>query len=241
MSPDHYRSIAPLYDRIVSPLLEPVRRDIAAYIRFKRHRRIIDVCCGTGAQLRQLEAPGLELCGIDNSLAMLEQARTTSPDTIAYHLLDAQQEAFAPGTFDCAIVSFALHEKHPGAALAVYANSRRMVRPGGSLIIADFSRPPASMAGMFLGRLAIPLVERLAGRDHYRAYRQWMEHGALEGFLGDQGVSSDIICRPFRRCVLCCSVAVEAGGLSLKSSLALLNQTLTTNISYSDGQRHGPS
>ncbi|SHI08396.1 class I SAM-dependent methyltransferase [Desulfofustis glycolicus] len=223
---DHYRSIAPLYDRVVSPLLQPVRRDIAAYIRFKGYRRVIDVCCGTGDQLRLLDAPGMELCGIDNSLAMLEQAQKSSSETISYHLLDSEQATFAPGTFDCAIVSFSLHEKHPTAALAVYANSRRMVRPGGSLILADFSRPSATPGGILYGRIAIPLVERLAGRDHYAGYRLWMKHGALEGFLDSRQVASDIICQPFGRSVLCCAVAVTAGGLSLSNSLALLSHAL---------------
>ena len=241
MFPDHYRSIAPLYDRVVSPRLQTVRRDIAAYIRFKGHRRIIDVCCGTGDQLRLLEAPGLELCGIDNSLAMLEQAQKKGPKTISYHLLDAEQAPFAPGSFDCAIVSFSLHEKHPGAALAIYANSRRLVRPGGSLVIADFSRPPATPAGILYGRIAIPLVERLAGRDHFAGYRSWMKHGALEGFLNSRQVSSDIICQPFGRSVLCCAVTVTAGGLSLDSSLALLNYTLNAGTPLANGHRHGPS
>ncbi len=241
MPPDHYRSIAPLYDRIVSPLLQPVRRDIGAYIRFKGYRRIIDVCCGTGDQLRLLEAPDVELWGIDNSLAMLEQAQKRGPETISYHLLDAEQAPFAPGTFDCAIISFSLHEKHPGAALNVYANSRRMVRPGGSLIIADFSRPPATPTGILYGRIVIPFIERLAGRDHWAGYRAWMKHGALEGFLTSRQVASDIICRPFGRCVLCCAITVTAGGLSLDSSLALLNYTLNAGIPPANGPNHGPS
>lgn len=228
MNSDPYHSIAPFYDRLVSPLLHPLRRDIATYIRFRGYRKVIDVCCGTGAQLRLLDAPGMQLSGIDNSLAMLEQAKRKSPDSIEFHLLDAEQTSFAPGTFDCAIISFSLHEKHPGAALAVFTHSRQMVRPGGSLILSDFSRVPATVSGFLYGRLMIPMVERLAGALHYRMYRQWLGQGALEGLLSRQGGASDVICRPFARCVLCCAMDIEATGLSLENGLALLNRAITS-------------
>jgi len=68
-----------------------------------------------------------------------------------------------------------------------------------------------------------------------------MKHGALEGFLNSRQVSSDIICQPFGRSVLCCAVTVTAGGLSLDSSLALLNYPLNAGAPLANGHRHGPS
>lgn len=226
MESDQYGSIAPFYDPIISPILRALRHDIATYIRFRKHRRILDVCCGTGSQLQMLAAPGMQLSGIDNSLAMLEQAQRKSAKDIKFHLLDVEQSVLAHANFDCAILSFALHEKHPGARQAVYANTLAMVRPGGSLVIADFSRVPKTVTGFIYGRIAVPFVERLAGKHHYQMYAQWMAEGALEGFLNRQGVASDIICRPFKRSVLCCAVDVPTPGLSLQNSLVLLNQSM---------------
>jgi demethylmenaquinone methyltransferase/2-methoxy-6-polyprenyl-1,4-benzoquinol methylase len=240
MTADPYRAIAPLYDRVLSPLLRTIRRDIATYIGYRRFHSVIDICCGTGEQLRLLVGQERTLCGIDNSLAMLAQAKQHGPETIEYHLLDAEQTTFSTNTFDCAIISFALHEKHPAAARAVYKNAWRLVRPGGAIVLADFSQVPTGLKGFVYGRLAIPLVERLAGRDHYRNYRLWMENGALESFIGGQSSGADVISRPFSQCCLCCAVDVTAAGLSLNNSLVLLDRALAdqriTRMERSDGR-----
>ncbi len=239
MNADLYQSIAPLYDTVVSPLLRSVRRDIATYIRFKQYRSIIDVCCGTGEQLRLLDGPDTRLVGIDSSLAMLAQAQQRSADSITFHLLDAEQSFLEGELYDCAIISFALHEKHAAAALNVFQNARRMVRPGGSLIIADFSGAASGAKGFLIGRIAIPLVERLAGKAHYHHYRRWLAGGGLEGFLTIQRAASDIICRPFGRTVLCCAVGITGPELPWETGLALLHRTLDQQNLSSSGDRHG--
>ncbi len=147
MSTDAYRSSAVIYNYCISPLLQSIRRDIRTYIHYKGYRQIIDVCCGTGDQLQLLEGPGMSLWGIDNSLAMLEQAGRNCSDTVNLHLLDAEQDIVNPGFFDCAIISFGLHEKHPTVADTIFKNCRRTIRQGGTLVLTDYAKAPSALTG----------------------------------------------------------------------------------------------
>jgi len=226
MSTDEYRSSALFYDYCISPLLKGVRRDIRTYINYKGYKRVIDFCCGTGDQLRLLDRPGMSLCGIDNSLAMLEQARRNCSNTVDLHLLDAEHDRIGSDSFDCAIISFSLHEKHPAVADTIFKNSRKIIRQGGSLILADYATIPSTFPGKAYGSFLIPFIERLAGTTHNEHYRGWMQQGALEGFLGKQHSGCEIISRPFARAALCCAISIDDDIRSKISSYDLLNQAL---------------
>jgi demethylmenaquinone methyltransferase/2-methoxy-6-polyprenyl-1,4-benzoquinol methylase len=226
MSVDNYQTTAAIYARCIPHILKQLRRDIQTFVNFKKYRNVIDICCGTGDQLVLLDGPGMHLCGIDNSVAMLEAARHNCPDPIELHLLDAEQESFAAGSFDCAILSLSLHEKHPTAAQTIYGNSLKLIRQGGSLIIADFCQVPSSLGGSMVGSFLIPIVERIAGRNHYQNYLKWLEQGALEGFLARQQASCEIISRRYQNTVLCCAIEIDAESRLKEKSYALLNQTL---------------
>lgn len=226
MSKDDYQSKAAIYNGCIPYMLRHLRHDIQTFINFKKYRNIIDICCGTGDQLTLLNGPGMNLCGIDNSVAMLETARRNCPAAIELHLLDAEQESFAPGSFDCAIISMSLHENHPGSAQTVYDNGVKLIRQGGSLIIADFSQVPTSFNGSLVGSFLIPIIERIAGKNHYQNYLKWLEHGGLEGFLARQQVSCEIISRRFQNTLLCCVIEIDEDSRLKEESYALLNQTL---------------
>lgn len=228
MSKDEYQSKVGIYRGCVSYMLRHLRHDIQTYINFKKYRAVIDICCGTGDQLTILNGPGMSLCGIDNSVAMLETARRNCPEPIELHLLDAEQESFAPGSFDCAIISMSLHEKHPTVAQTVYNNSVRLVRQGGALVIADFTQVPTSFNSSLVGLFLIPIIERIAGKNHYQNYLKWQDIGGLEGFLARQKISGEIISRRFQNTVLCCAIKIDEESRLKEKSYALLNQTLET-------------
>jgi len=226
MNSDEYQFSAVIYDHCISPLLKGVRQDIRTYINYKGYKRIIDFCCGTGAQLRLLDSPEMTLCGIDNSLSMLEQARSKCSRNIELHLLDAEHDKIGRESFDCAIISFGLHEKHPAVADSVFKNCRKTIRQGGSLILADYSDLPSSFQGKAWGAFMIPLIERLAGTIHHEYYQAWMQQGGLEGFLEKQQAGCEIISRPFGNAVLCCAINIDDEARSKHTSYALLNRTL---------------
>ena len=220
---DDYRFSASLYNFLFSRPLGHLRRDIRTYIFHRQFSRVLDMCCGTGEQLCMLDKPGMQLAGIDNSLAMLEQAKRLCPDHTELHYLDAEKDTFSDGSFDCAIVSLALHEKPEEAALSVYKNARNLVREKGSVIVADFSPPPETPSGFLIGKVLIPIIERCAGKDHYTHYTSWLGKGGLEGFLSRQKDSADIISQPLSGTILCCAVTKIESSITSRDSFGLLD------------------
>lgn len=227
MTIDEYGLMATLYDHCLTPLLKGFRTDIRTVIQHRGHRRILDICCGTGDQLRILEPGTEELVGIDNSEAMLARARKKCAEDTALYMTDATQLDFSTGHFDCAILSFALHDKHPTQRDLIFSNAKKVVAQGGSLIVTDYSKAPSGAKGFLLGDFLIPVVERLAGKDHYRNYLSWQQGGGIETFLQQRSDRVDVISRRFGGSVFCCAVSVDDDLKAYQKHLALLNKSLS--------------
>jgi demethylmenaquinone methyltransferase/2-methoxy-6-polyprenyl-1,4-benzoquinol methylase len=227
MTIDEYSFTANLYDHCLTPLLKSFRTDIKTVVQHRGHRRILDICCGTGDQLRLLESGAEELVGIDNSAAMLARARKKCGEHTALHLTDATQLEFPAGYFDCAILSFALHDKHPTQRDLIFSNAKKVVSQGGSLIVTDYGNTPVGVKGFLLGDFLIPVVERLAGRDHYLNYLSWQRDGGIETFLQQRNDTIRIISRRFGGSVFCCVVSVDDDLKTYQKHLALLNKSLS--------------
>ncbi len=223
---DEYKSTASFYDRCLTPLLRELRTDVRTYVHHRGYRRIIDICCGTGDQLKLLEDGAVELVGVDNSISMLARARRNCSDAVSLHLADAGQVEFPAHHFDCGIISFSLHEKHESSRDIIYTNSRRLIRQGGSLIVCDYSAAPSGAKGHLLANFLIPIIERCAGKAHYRNYLSWMRRGGLEKFLQDRDQSIHIISQRFGDTVLCCAVSIDDEARAFQKQIALLNQGL---------------
>jgi demethylmenaquinone methyltransferase/2-methoxy-6-polyprenyl-1,4-benzoquinol methylase len=95
-----------------------------------------DVACGTGALTRELEAtaPGALVVGFDFSQEMLKRAghgRFAAGDAIQLPLADA--------SVDVVTIAFGLRNlPEPGQGLLEF---RRVLRPGGRLVVCEFSTP----------------------------------------------------------------------------------------------------
>lgn len=225
MNIDEYQGTASFYNRYISPFLKQMREDIRTFIYHRRYTRIIDICCGTGDQLQMLEGPDMELVGVDNSISMLEQARRNCSADVQLHLLDAEQHRFSAGEFDCAIISFGLHEKHPASRKTIFDNTRRLLRQGGAYIIADYSGAASGLRGFLVAGFLVPVIERCAGKVHYQHYLSWSKQGGLEGFLGRRNEAADIISQPFGGAVTCCAITIDDEARTYNKQIALLNKT----------------
>jgi demethylmenaquinone methyltransferase/2-methoxy-6-polyprenyl-1,4-benzoquinol methylase len=124
--------------------------------------RVLDVATGTGAVSRVavgLVGPAGFVVGIDPSPGMLaEQARRPSPAHLVRGL--AESLPFAADTFDFVTMGYAL--RHVPDLVATFREYRRVLRPGGRLLVLDFYRARhAAVRG--LGRLYLGvLVPRMA-------------------------------------------------------------------------------
>ncbi len=129
--------------------------DVAALRSVKtregRPPRVLDVACGTGIFLSQLLGllPDLEAYGIDASADMLAQARArlyglpqVRLERVEVGTGERAHLPYAPGTFDLITCTNALHDIPDPVGTLV--GLRRLLAPGGQLVLEDFARrePP---------------------------------------------------------------------------------------------------
>ena len=143
----------------------------------------LDVCCGTGSQLRG-HAPDLVVCGLDKSAGLVRYAAARAPG-LPFVCGDAARLPFKDGAFRAVSVSFGLHDKSPDLRRAMMAEARRVLASGGRFIAVDFENPWSFKSKV--GALAVRAVERLAGGEHYRNGRDFLKRGGLRAFLRESG------------------------------------------------------
>jgi SAM-dependent methyltransferase len=165
------------YDATIGRALRGVRREAADLIRERDLFPVLDLCCGTGAQLRLL--PGGVRVGLDLDGNMLRHAQKHGPEAL-FLRADAGRIPLRSGSFICVLVAYALHEKTADMRRRMLGEVRRILKPGGSLLLIDFDPPwnPASR----LGRLFTFSIERFAGKEHFENGQAFLRQGGLTGF-----------------------------------------------------------
>jgi len=110
-------------------------------------QRALDVASGTGdlgaGLARQVGSSGLAVL-TDINREMLSRGRDRLLDrgiagNVAFVIADAERLPFPDRTFDCVTIGFGLRNVTDKAA--ALASMRRVLRPGGRLLVLEFSRP----------------------------------------------------------------------------------------------------
>lgn len=130
--------------------------------------RILDMAAGTGTSSLPLVRAGAHVVAADFSPGMLEVGRVRHggvPD-LEFVEADATVMPFPNETFDAATISFGLRNVvDPSAALAEFL---RVLKPGGRLIITEFSTPPHPLVRavyrLYLTRI-LPLLSLLTSSN----------------------------------------------------------------------------
>jgi demethylmenaquinone methyltransferase/2-methoxy-6-polyprenyl-1,4-benzoquinol methylase len=158
-------------------------------------QRILDLAGGTG-DLTRLLAPRTGQQGTvvlsDINRSMLQTGRGRLLDSgitgnVAYLQADAQQLPFADSSFDCILMAFGL--RNVTDKQRALASMYRVLRPGGRLLILEFSRPAALLrpAYDFYSFNVLPRLGRMIAKDE-ASYRYLAEsirmHPDQETLLG---------------------------------------------------------
>jgi ubiquinone/menaquinone biosynthesis C-methylase UbiE len=166
------------YDRQMQWWDRKVFGDTRAWICSQAIGEVLEVAIGTGLNL-ELYPDDVRLTGIDFSPAMLEQARERARQLgrkVDLSEGDAHALAFPDNSFDTVVCTFSLCAI-PDDRQAV-AEMRRVLRPGGRLLLADHVASSAGWARAIqwlLERVTIPI-----GEEHFR--RRPIELVRAQGF-----------------------------------------------------------
>lgn len=123
----------------------------------------LDVGCGTGAVLELLHAryPSKHLTGLDLTPGMIDVARAKQLDNVSFVVGDAETLPFEPRSFDAVLCSNSFHHyPHPERFFAEVA---RVLRPGGRLVLRDYTSN--DVAVWLMNNIELPLARLLGHGD----------------------------------------------------------------------------
>jgi demethylmenaquinone methyltransferase/2-methoxy-6-polyprenyl-1,4-benzoquinol methylase len=130
--------------------------------------RVLDLAAGTGTSSLSFTATGADCVACDFSLGMLRagRSRLTGREQRGGRLAlvagDALRLPFRDGAFDAVTISFGLRNvASPGAALA---EMRRVTRPGGRLVVCEFSTITLAPLDMLYRRYLLNVLPAIARR-----------------------------------------------------------------------------
>ena len=193
---DMFSQIAPRYDLLNHLLSFNIDRTWRArvarrvsHILQRPDARVLDLCCGTGDLMLALqERSPARILGSDFCHPMLVSAASKSGNRAPLFEADALHLPLADGALDLVTMAFGFRN------LANYekglAELRRVVRPGGTIAILEFSQPPnAALAAAygFYSRNILPrLGAAISGSNN--AYEYLPE--SVRKFPGAEGLAN---------------------------------------------------
>ncbi|MFT4234202.1 MAG: bifunctional demethylmenaquinone methyltransferase/2-methoxy-6-polyprenyl-1,4-benzoquinol methylase UbiE [Microbacterium sp.] len=162
----------------------------------KPGEHILDLACGTGSSTASLARSGARVTGADFSPGMLAEARRRHGDirNIEWVQADATALPFDDDAFDAVTMSYGLRNvNRPKTAIAELL---RVTKPGGRMVINEFSTPPSrAVKGFyrFYNGQVLPRVARVFGSNP-EAYdylnesiRDWPDQRTLAGWIREAG------------------------------------------------------
>jgi SAM-dependent methyltransferase len=144
------------------------------------HGRVLDLGCAFGFTTLKLARKGYQTVGVDNSARYIAQAKRRHP-TGEYLLCSAETLPLASASFDGVLFLDVL--EHVTDEEAVISEIRRVLRPGGTLIMSVPHR------GLLSKLDALNLYDRLV---------RWTHHGLLPPEIAQTGIH-----RHYTRAQLC--------------------------------------
>jgi demethylmenaquinone methyltransferase/2-methoxy-6-polyprenyl-1,4-benzoquinol methylase len=145
------------------------RKALLAHAGDVHEKTVVDTCCGTGDVALQFAEAGAKVVGVDFTPEMLvraDQKRVNGARRPTFAHGDALAMPVQSACADVCTVAFGI--RNVSDRRACLREMRRVVRPGGQVLVLEFTMPP----GPILGRLyrfyflrILPAVGRLVSKD----------------------------------------------------------------------------
>jgi demethylmenaquinone methyltransferase/2-methoxy-6-polyprenyl-1,4-benzoquinol methylase len=169
-----FDGIAPRYDLLNDILslgqVRLWRRVVARITGARPGERVLDLAAGTGTSTLTFTATGADAVACDFSLGMLQAGHAkigagppgSGRGRLGWVAGNALRLPFRDGAFDAVTISFGLRNvADTGAALA---EMRRVTRPGGRLVVCEFSTITIAPADMLYRRYLLQVLPAIARR-----------------------------------------------------------------------------
>ena len=178
-----YEFWAPAYDFIFDWIFAPGRAAAIRHLELNRQDSVLEVGIGTGLNLPLYPAT-CRLTGIDLSQEMLDKAvervQTLAMPDVTLKFMDATSMDFGDNEFDRALATYTISAVPE--PVAVLREMRRVVKPGGIIVILNHFRSERRLTG-WLEDMVAPVCTRLG----------WKSNLAMKPLLKKVGLTPELV------------------------------------------------
>jgi demethylmenaquinone methyltransferase/2-methoxy-6-polyprenyl-1,4-benzoquinol methylase len=169
------------------------RQDVIDAVAPKPGEKVLDLAAGTGTSSQPFADAGATVVPCDFSIGMLRVGKQNRPH-LPFTAGDGTRLPFGDAAFDAVTISFGL--RNIVDPLAGLAEMRRVTKPGGRLVVCEFSHPtwaPFRTAYMEYLMKALPAISRAVSSspDAYvylaESIRAWPDQQGLADLIAEAG------------------------------------------------------
>ncbi len=170
------------------------RTAVRAALGLQPGERVLDMAAGTATSSAALAASGAHVVGCDFSLGMLRVGKLAAHPGVELVAGDGLALPFTDASFDAVSISFGL--RNTADPVQALCELRRVTRPGGRLVVCEFSHPTwaplRTVYVEYLMKLLPAVATRVSSDPAAYVYlaesiRAWPDQAALASILQEAG------------------------------------------------------